>query len=82
MDNPSNHDLHIMLVRIEERQKSVIDGQADIVHKLDKVTIWQDTHEKRDEERFNSLNKYAASVAMIGAAIGAGASYLYKKVMG
>ena len=65
MKNPTNSDLHIMLVRIEERQKTVVD-------KLDGVTQWQTRHEEKDEKRFGDLNKYGRSIAIVASIFGAG----------
>lgn len=71
----TNHDLHVMLTRIEERQKT-------IAEKVDLANRWQAEHEKKDEERFNSLNKYAASIAIVSSAITAGLAYLWNMITG
>lgn len=80
MKNPSNRDLHIMLARIEERQIAVVD-------KVDGITDWQKSHQENDSKQFkelndnvNAMNKYAASVAVVAATIGASMSYLWKKI--
>lgn len=65
----------ITVARIEERQVAVVD-------KLDISATWQKEHEIKDEERFSNLNKYAASVAMVGATIGACATYLWNRITG
>lgn len=71
----TNHDLHIMLTRIEERQKTN-------TSKIDTILDWQVSHEEKDEQRFGSLNKYAASVAIVAASIGAFGSFLWDKLTG
>lgn len=69
------NDLHVMLVRIEERQKHIADSVI-------KIHGWQEEHEKKDEARFSSLNRYAASIATVSAFIGMAASYVWKKFTG
>ncbi len=75
MKNPTNHDLHIMLTRIEERQ-------INVVEKLDNISRRQKEHEENDEERFTNLNRYAASIAMIASVIGGGVMWTYQKLAG
>lgn len=71
----TNQDLHVMLARIEERQISLIE-------KMNLSVIWQNEHERKDEERFSKLNKYAASVAVIASSIGACGAWLWNRLTG
>lgn len=65
---PTNYDLQIMLVRIEERQIAIGD-------KMDIVTKWQDTHEEKDVKRFNELNVYGRSIAIVASIFGVGIAF-------
>lgn len=71
----TNHDLHIMLTRVEE--------------KLDGVKEWQKEHQENDSKQFtelngniNEMNKYAASIAIVAAALGASGAWLLNKFTG
>lgn len=75
MPNATNEDLHIMLVRIEERQ-------IFVVEKLDTIVARQKEHEEKDDKRFDSLNKYATSVGIVAGSIGWGIAYAWKKITG
>ena len=79
---PTNHDLHIMLVRLDGKLDSLIAKNIDFKE-------WQENHEKKDAERFDSLNQrleglrsYAASVALVGSGIGFGLKYLWDNIRG
>lgn len=73
MRNPTNLDLQVLLARIEERQIAVVD-------KLDNITARQKEHEEKDEKRFESLNRYAASISIVSAFVGALFTYGYNKI--
>lgn len=75
MKNPNNHDLHIMLTEIHGDVKSTIE-------KLNWIADWQKEHEEKDERRFNSLNKYATSIAIVASVIGGGTTWIYQKFTG
>lgn len=75
MPKITNHDLHIILVGIEKDIK-VICKQVDAAEK------WQKEHEEKDEARFASLNKYAASIAIVASAVGAVFASLWEKITG
>lgn len=75
-------DVAQMLGRVEGK----VDG---IIASIAKIETWQTEHEAKDSERITALhqridgmNRYAASIAIVASAIGAGASWLWNKVMG
>lgn len=70
-----NNDLILLLGEMKGDIKSVLD-------KLETISKRQETHEKNDEERFESLNKYAASIAIVSSAIGWAASYVWNRLSG
>ncbi len=75
MANPTNHELHILLTEIKGDVKS-------LVEKANNTAEWQDEHEKKDEERFGNLNRYAASIAIVASAIGAVGAWIWGKLTG
>lgn len=54
--NPTNHDLHVMLVRLDGKVDLVLEAHKDIKKR-------QETHEKNDKERFGGIYKAAATAA-------------------
>lgn len=71
----TNHDLHLLLVRVEA--------------KLDSVKEWQVEHQENDSKQFlqlnksvTSMNRYAASIAIVASFIGATGSYIWQKITG
>ncbi len=71
----TNHDLHVMLARVEE--------------KLDGVKEWQASHQENDSKQFKELNdnlsdmtRYAASIAIVAGAIGACGAWMINKITG
>ncbi len=86
---PSNHDLHIMLVKVDGKLDALLAKNADFKE-------WQENHEKKDVERFtglserldgfsdrlDSLRSYAASVALVGSGIGFGLKYIWDNIRG
>lgn len=75
MKNPTNHDLHVMLVEIKGDVRSLVD-------KANSNLAWQKEHERKDEERFSNLNRYAASVAIVASGIGACGMWIWSKITG
>ena len=78
----TNHDLHIMLTRIDEKQTA-------IVEKVDSIIGRQALHQTNDDKQFaevrfeiNSMNKYAASIAIVAGGIGAISAYIWNKITG
>ena len=83
-NTPDNHQLHIMLVRIDSKLDTVVDGQQD-------VKTWQAKHEEADKEQFDKLHtrisdmrNYGNSIALVAGFLGAGAaaawSYIRKYI--
>jgi hypothetical protein len=82
MTEPTNQDLQIMLVRIEERLISQND-------RLDVSNRWQEDHQKSDNqnhkdlsEAMSHLNNLSARVGFVCTVIGASAIYVYKWIKG
>lgn len=82
MENPSNHDLHIMLVEM----RGDIKGIAKDVGTL---TTGFASHVESDAEEFkrlnnsiNNMNRYAASIAIVAGGIGTCAAWLWQKFTG
>lgn len=82
MKAPSNHELHIILTKM--------DGKIDIMHeKLDGVSSWQEKHAESDEKHFETINNkignmqgIAATVGIFSAGIGAFISYMWNRFTG
>lgn len=79
---PTNHELHILLTEIRGDMKLVLEEQK-------KNREWQDTHDDKDSERFgklhsriDSMNKYAASIAIVASGIGMMFTYVWNKLTG
>lgn len=52
--NPTNHDLHLMLVKLDGKVDQVLAAHTDIKER-------QINHEKHDRERFGSIYKVAVT---------------------
>lgn len=82
MDKPTNHELHIMLTKL--------DGKLDnISEKITGVSDWQEKHAASDEVHFESLNTkisnlrgLATSVGFVSAGVGVFISYLWNRFTG
>ncbi len=75
-------ELSLMLGEMRGDIKSILKGQEE-------MKSWQDTHDEKDTNRFTRLhtrldgmNKYAASIALVAGAIGAGFSYIVDYIKG
>lgn len=80
MPRITNHDLHVMLARVEE--------------KLDAVKDWQKEHQENDSRQFEahsrqfitlnknigSMNRFGASIAIVASVIGATGTYIWQKL--
>ncbi len=72
------NDVYTLVARVEERQINLVDK---FNKSEEKDLLWKEGHEKKDEERFNGLNKYGTSIAIVAGAIGAGGMIIFK-IMG
>ncbi len=79
---PADSDTAYMLGEVRSDIKSVL-------KKLDEISVRQEKHESSDSariaeihDRIDSMNKYAASIALVACAIGASIKALYVKIMG
>ena len=75
LKNPTNHDLHIMLIEIATNVNAIKSRVEDSVQ-------WQKEHEKKDEKRFNDLNKYGRSIAIVASGFSFGSLLLWQKIAG
>ena len=70
-NTPTNHDLHIMLVKLDGKMSLMLAQSQDSKE-------WQEKHESNDNTRFKDMNakiggyrKYGVSLAIVAAFIGA-----------
>lgn len=78
----TNNDLQVMLVEIRADVKSVVKDVSALTGSFE-------AHVESDKKEFKivndniaSMNKYAASVAIVAGAIGAGATYMWSYLTG
>jgi len=69
MKEYSNYDLHLMLLEMNFHLKALI-------KKADATISWQKDHEKKDEVRFRSLERFGKSIAIVSAFISAVVTYI------
>ena len=81
-DAPTNHDLHIMLVKLDGKFDSMLEKQ-------EAAQNWQVDHDKKDSERFGGLQKridgmstYATSVALVAGFVGLSAKFIWDRLTG
>ncbi len=66
--SPTLHDLHVLIV--------ALDGKIDCILSHQSATKeWQKAHETNDNKRFDTLHKYAATIAL--AVIGTTLKYVF-----
>lgn len=71
MQNPTNHDLHIMLTKLDGKLNLLLAQSSD-------AKEWQEKHEANDNRRFVDMerkisgwSKYGISIAIVAAFVGA-----------
>lgn len=74
---PDNHQLHILLTKMDSKIDVVLQGQED-------VKTWQTNHEKSDIESFNSLHtrisklrRYGSSIAIVSGGVAAITTFVF-----
>lgn len=70
-----NNDLILLLGEMKSDIKTILKSQTELIGR-------QEIHEKKDDDRFASLNRYAASIAIVASGITYGVQYLYHKLTG
>ncbi len=75
-------ELSMMLGEMRSDIKSILRGQ-------DSMKRWQDSHDKKDTDRFeriheriDGINKYAASIAIVAGGIGVCSTWVWHKLTG
>lgn len=82
MKNPTNQDLHIMLVEMRGDIKSIVKDVGALTTGFS-THIASDAKEfKTLNENINNLNRYAASIAIVASAIGGGTLWVWNKITG
>lgn len=69
----TNHDLHLKIVQIDEKLDWIIKATESGIN-------WQITHDKKDDDRFNSLNRFGISIAIVSTFCGAVGTWLWQKI--